>query len=62
MMLALGDAQGPEAVSRFFGVIKGGSDEAKAVLLNSSFGRQALISAGVKDVDDVLATGRLSSR
>lgn len=59
MMLALGDAQGPDVVSRFFGVINGGSDEAKAVLLNSSFGRQALISKGVKDVDELLAKGKL---
>lgn len=58
MSLALGDAQGPEVASRVYGLAQGGSDEAVAVLVNSSFGRQALISKGVSNVDELLTQAR----
>jgi hypothetical protein len=58
MSLALGDSEGPEAVSRVFGLANGGSDEAVAVLVNTSFGRQSLISRGVRDVDETLTQAR----
>lgn len=58
MSLALGDAQGPDVVTRVFGLAQGGSEEAVAVLVNSSFGRQSLISKGVSDVDEILSKAR----
>jgi hypothetical protein len=58
MALALGDAQGPEATARALGLLQGGSDEAKAVLLTTSYGRQALISKGVSNVDGFLNESR----
>jgi hypothetical protein len=56
--LAIGDAQGPEAQARALGLLQGGSDEAKAVLLSTSFGRQALISKGVRNVDSFLSEAK----
>lgn len=55
--LALGDAQGAEAVHRLFGLCQGGSDEARAVV-NTSFARQALLSKAVPDVDKALSDAR----
>jgi hypothetical protein len=51
--LGIGDARGAEAKSRLLGLARGGSDEARAVI-NTSFGRQKLISQGVRDVDGTL--------
>jgi hypothetical protein len=59
-MLALGDAQGPDVVARVLGLAEHGSAEAVAVLVNSSYGRQALISKGVSNVDEILETARKS--
>jgi hypothetical protein len=56
--MAIGDAKGPEAQARALGLLNGGSDEAKAVLLTTSFGRQALISKGVSNVDSFLSESR----
>jgi hypothetical protein len=59
-MLALGDGSGPDVVPRVLGLAEHGSAEAVAVLVNSTYGRQALISKGVRNVDEVLETARTS--
>jgi hypothetical protein len=55
--LALGDAKGSEVSARLLGLAKGGSDEARAII-NTSFARQALVSKGVADVDNVLSSAK----
>lgn len=59
LALALGEAQGDQAVSRAITLAQNGSAEAIAALTGTSFGRTLLSARGVSRVDEELARVRL---